>query len=280
MHARDAADPSLDATFVTLGDARLRVATRGSGRALLFLHGSPGCLEDLGPSAEALLPSFRITSYDRPGHGLSADTGRYSLAHNAEVAERLLDHLGLSRAIVVGHSYGGAAALALALRAPQRISACVVLDSALYRRVRPMSPLHKVFSRPLLGSAVARMLPRSAVQKEIARRLQSELQHEPPVGFVRLRQELWATPKVTHALACEIMGEDAELAQQSPAYPRISVPLYAVAQRDQPERRASAERLGREARATVELVAASAHYVQYDAADAVLAMIRRAAAES
>jgi pimeloyl-ACP methyl ester carboxylesterase len=274
--------PGFEGTLTTVRGVRLRVATRGAGRDVLFLHGSPGSLEDFGPVGDALASSFRVTAYDRPGHGFSDDPGRYSLAYNAELAHALIEQLGLTRVIVVGHSYGGAAALALALRGTGSVAAYVVLDSALYSRIRDIKPFHKIISLPLVGKKLARAVPAKAVHKEIERRLHVEFKRAPSQAFVALRQQLWGTPKVTHALACEIAGEDAELKQQSPGYARIEAPIYLAAQRDQPERRAAAERLARDApRATLlALVADSGHYLQYEAVEPVIAAVEKAAAET
>jgi pimeloyl-ACP methyl ester carboxylesterase len=258
----------------------LRVLQQGRGRDVLLIHGSPGLLEDFAPITEALRGSFRLTSYDRPGHGLSADSGHYDLRHNAQVARALIDKLKLERVIVVGHSYGGSTALALAGLKPQQVSAYVVLDSAVYQPIRPAPALYTLLAVPTLGTGLARLLPTSAAGRRIREGITAGFaSRQPPAGFVALRTRLWTQPKVTHTLARELSEYAAMLRAQSPQYPAIDAPLYVVMQRDDAARRETGQRLVREVKgAELTLAERTGHYVQIERADLVLDVIRRAAA--
>ena len=99
---------------VVVNGVPLRVVQEGQGRDVLLIHGSPGSIEDWDSITGALAASFRVTRYDRPGQGYSGDDGQYSQEHNGEIALGLIRALGLSRVVVVGHSYGGSTALAMA----------------------------------------------------------------------------------------------------------------------------------------------------------------------
>lgn len=74
---------------------------------------------------------YRILSYDKRGHGLS-DTppGDYGLDDHVDDLLGLLDHLGIDRLALAGVSVGGLIAQGLALRAPQRLVALVICDTA------------------------------------------------------------------------------------------------------------------------------------------------------
>lgn len=80
---------------------------------------------------EALSSRYRILSYDKRGHGLS-DTppGDYALDDHVNDLLGLLDHLGIGRLALAGVSVGGLIAQGLALRAPQRLAALVLCDTA------------------------------------------------------------------------------------------------------------------------------------------------------
>jgi pimeloyl-ACP methyl ester carboxylesterase len=82
------------------------------------------------PLAERLVAAgHRVVACDLRGFGRSPlPPGRFS--HAADLVE-LLDELGIDRAAVVGASWGGKVTLELALRAPERVSAIALLDSAL-----------------------------------------------------------------------------------------------------------------------------------------------------
>jgi len=74
---------------------------------------------------------YRILSYDKRGHGLS-DTppGDYALDDHVDDLLGLLDHLGIGRLALAGVSVGGLIAQRLALRAPERLAALVLCDTA------------------------------------------------------------------------------------------------------------------------------------------------------
>jgi len=267
--------------YVEVSGLKLRVQTEGAGRDLFFIHGSPGVLEDFAPQAKELAKSFRVTRYDRPGQGYSSSSEEVSIAYQAKVAAALMDKLALQRAIVIGHSYGGVTAIALALQNAARASAYVIVDSPLYESARPMDGRTRLTGIPWIGPGLLRLMPRKSVQKRISEALPKEfLAGPPPAGFVALRSEAWSQPKVTHAMARERLLINAELDQQSARYAEIKAPVYLLAQRDAAPRRTTAERFKRTVpHAVVELVPKSGHYIQIERPEAVNNMIRRAASE-
>ncbi|KRA53038.1 3-oxoadipate enol-lactonase [Devosia sp. Root635] len=74
---------------------------------------------------------YRVLSYDKRGHGLS-DTppGDYTLDDHVDDLTGLLDHLGIDRLALAGVSVGGLIAQGFALRAPERLAALVLCDTA------------------------------------------------------------------------------------------------------------------------------------------------------
>lgn len=78
-----------------------------------------------------LATRFRVVSYDFLGHGESPDpAGQPTLHDLSEQLVALLDHLGVTRAAIVGFSLGGMVARRLAQDHPDRVSALVLLHSA------------------------------------------------------------------------------------------------------------------------------------------------------
>ena len=75
----------------------------------------------------------RVTLFDLPGHGDSAmPEAGYGPRALAGVLCELLDHLGIARAHLVAHSYGGSVALAFALAHPERVKSLVLADARLW----------------------------------------------------------------------------------------------------------------------------------------------------
>lgn len=118
----------------------------GTGKDVVLIHGLAANkgfwhLKVLLPLARR----FRVTIYDLRGHGYSSmpPTG-YGPADMAEDLHRLLDHLGISRAHLIGHSYGGAVGLDYALQHPERVSSLTVADS----RLRAFQPSNRAKDHP------------------------------------------------------------------------------------------------------------------------------------
>jgi len=76
--------------------------------------------------------SVKVTTYlpDLPSHGRSVGQGSYAVDEFADIVLELCHHLTLKGAVLVGHSMGGAVALAAALRKPQVCRSLVLLNSA------------------------------------------------------------------------------------------------------------------------------------------------------
>jgi pimeloyl-ACP methyl ester carboxylesterase len=120
------------ARYLDLAEPRLRVRVLevGEGRPLL-LHGVTLLADHWAPLL-AKLRGFRCIAVDLPGHGRSdpVDFRRLPLRRwYVGMLGALLDRLGLLAAPVVGHSLGGILGLWLALDAPRRVQALVVMGA-------------------------------------------------------------------------------------------------------------------------------------------------------
>lgn len=124
-----------------LKGATIEYDVQGSGAPLMLIHGSI-----LADAFHALLKEprianhYRVISYHRRGFaGSSRASMPFTIAQQAADGRALLQHLGISRAHVAGHSYGAAIALQWTLDAPTEIQSLVLLEPPLVASV-PSGP--------------------------------------------------------------------------------------------------------------------------------------------
>jgi pimeloyl-ACP methyl ester carboxylesterase len=98
---------------------------------VLLIHGIGSSIETWADVPERLAThGFRIIAVDRPGHGESSrGPGDYSLGALASTIRDLLDHLGIERVHLVGHSLGGGVSMQFQYQFPDRVGALVLESS-------------------------------------------------------------------------------------------------------------------------------------------------------
>ncbi|HEX3911538.1 MAG TPA: alpha/beta hydrolase [Solirubrobacteraceae bacterium] len=128
-YGRLPSEPKPHGSFVSVDGLRIHYLERaGKGTPVVLLHGLPGTAEDWN-EVTPLLAGRRTIAIDRPGFGYSSG-GYVKFDRQIEVLDALLRRLGVSRPILVGHSYGGTLALAFAERHPNELRGLVLVDAA------------------------------------------------------------------------------------------------------------------------------------------------------
>ena len=112
------------------GEVELAIWRAGSGKnPVICLHGITAQHRAFSALARYLGGSRPLIGVDLRGRGDSSKPeAGYGLEAHARDVIRILDHLGLDRAVIVGHSMGGFVALKAALSYPERVRALVLLD--------------------------------------------------------------------------------------------------------------------------------------------------------
>lgn len=117
-------------SLARIGGGDLAYDVRGQGPALLLLHAFPLGLSMWEPQVRAFAATHQVIRFDARGFGGSPPgDGLLTMERIADDAVGLLDHLGLSRAVVCGLSMGGYAAFALVRRHADRLKALVLADT-------------------------------------------------------------------------------------------------------------------------------------------------------
>ena len=166
--------------MVRVGDRTVHVVVEGEGPDLVLIHGAGGNARDFTYQfTERLKDRFRVFSVDRPGLGWS-DRARDGLnrpftddaespAEQARLIAAAVRALGADTPLVLGHSYGGAVAMAWALEEPA--SGIVLLAGATMPWPGGLGPYYKIFGSPV-GSAlgaplVSAFAPRGRVEQAV-----------------------------------------------------------------------------------------------------------------
>ena len=115
---------------INVNDIRLAYERRGKGTPLVLLHGYPLDHHLWDEVAPLLEDTFDLIIPDLRGFGGSSTIDSfYSMEDMASDIAALLDHLGIQKSAIVGHSMGGYVALAFARLYPERVSGLGLVSS-------------------------------------------------------------------------------------------------------------------------------------------------------
>lgn len=119
--------------FVDVAGQRVWVEDHGHGPVVVLLHGFGASSYSWRTVGDVLAQNFRVLALDLSGFGFTErPRGKEAYTRDGQGALVLgvLDALGVSRAHLVGHSYGGAVAMALAAEHPERFESLTLVDAA------------------------------------------------------------------------------------------------------------------------------------------------------
>jgi pimeloyl-ACP methyl ester carboxylesterase len=143
--------------FVDIDGSRIHYLDQGSGPTLLCIHGLAGQMRHFTYALlDKLKSDYRLVIVDRPGSGYSTRPPQASAAifAQARTLAKFADALRLERPLVVGHSLGGAIALALALNHPEQVGGLALLAPLTH----PQDELSPVFRGLSIRSPLMRWI--------------------------------------------------------------------------------------------------------------------------
>jgi pimeloyl-ACP methyl ester carboxylesterase len=199
---------------------------------VLFIHGASGNLDEPRAALGPHLPDRRTIYFDRPGHGHSArgPSTMASPAAQARIAARLLDRLGVDRAIVVGHSLGGSVAAAMAVLHPEKVAGLVFVSPATHPWPGGVTWYYTVSTLPVVGRLFAwtLALPFGSLAMEAAARGVFHPQPMPARYTELARVPLVLRPGNFLANAADVASLKTEVTALSPRYREIAAPTAIV----------------------------------------------------
>jgi pimeloyl-ACP methyl ester carboxylesterase len=217
--------------FVDVGGASIHYVDEGSGPVILFIHGLGGQLRNFTHTlAGKLKGEFRVIVLDRPGSGNSARPPDASAAISAQagVIAGFIDRLGLGQPLVVGHSLGGAVALALALNHRSRAGALALIAPLTQPQDTVPDPFRGLLiESPLLRRIIAWTLatPLSIARSRVA--LETLFGPEPvPADFATKGGGLLSLrPSSFINASTDLMAIPEDLPGQAKRYGALSIPI-------------------------------------------------------
>ena len=129
-------------------------ADRADAPAIVFIHGASGNLHDPMVALRGRLEGrYRLIFVDRPGHGWTERFGRGDAepARQAAMIAGLLEYLGIGKAVIAGHSWGGSVAAAFAVAHPEKTGGLVFLAPATHPWKGGVNWYYHVAATPVLG---------------------------------------------------------------------------------------------------------------------------------
>lgn len=236
--AAEAAFPP-EGAFVSVDGRQVHYVQRGSGPDVVLIHGASGSTRDFSLAfMDRLATRYRVTAFDRPGMGYTArasdafggalNTGAESPAVQAAMLAAAARELGIDRPVVLGHSYGGAVALAWAL--DHDPAALIVVAGASNPWPGGLGAFHEVNASALGGASVVPLITAFAPEDQAMRVIAMIFAPQPaPPGYadhigvgISLRRE------TLRANARQVNGLRPHVVEMSTRYPTLDLPVEII----------------------------------------------------
>lgn len=148
--------------FIEVDGVRLHYVVRGEGRPLVLIHGNGSMVQDFESSGliDLAATRYRVIVFDRPGFGYSErPRGRlWDPDAQADLLFKALQHLGIDRPIVLGHSWGALVATALALQHPVYVRSLVLASGYYFPTLQLNALLMSAPALPVIGDLLRHTL--------------------------------------------------------------------------------------------------------------------------
>ena len=225
-----------DGAFIAIGGRRMHYLDRGTGPEIVMIHGLGGQMRNFSYALlDRLSTDHRVILIDRPGSGYSATIDGANVGAQAAHIAQLIAALGLSKPLIVGHSLGGAVALALALDHPAVVGGLALIAPL----TQPQDTVPDAFKAlalrsPAMRRAVAWTIATPAAMLAGDRGARVVFGPEPvPDDFaVRGGGALVGRPGAFEAASADLVAANDDLPGMVARYPSIAVPTAILYGRD------------------------------------------------
>ncbi len=218
-----------DGQFAVVNGKTVHYLERGSGPPLVMIHGLAGQMRHFSYALlDILAKDYRVILIDRPGSGYSEAIGAANIRAQAAHIGDFLAALGVGKATIVGHSLGGAVALALALDRPELVERLALLAPLTH----PQDDASGVFRGLAIPSAAARFAIAWTVATPMMMMTGAEGAREafapepvPDDFAIRGGGALLSRPGNFRAASADFMAVNDDLPDMVGRYPDLRVPV-------------------------------------------------------
>lgn len=218
--------------LIEVNGRKVHAHIEGRGPDLVLIHGASGNTRDFTFAlSRQLAREFRVIAFDRPGLGWSDDLGAdgVSPVAQADHLRAAARELGIRRPVVLGHSYGGAVAMAWALRDPD-VRGVVTVAGATMPWPGGLGPWYAVASSAIGGATVIPLISAYASQDRAEGAVAGIFAPAPvPEGYVdHVGAGLTLRRDTLRANARQVNRLKPHLEAMQVHYPRLTVPVEIV----------------------------------------------------
>ena len=140
------------------GEVHVREDGHPANPAMVLLHGFAGSAHWFDRLAPLLARDHRVIRVDLIGHGASAKPAAgYAIDDQADAVDAVLDRLGIGSAVLLGHSFGAAVAVALAGRTTLLVERLVLLDEGPDNGFGDQPLMTRLGFAPIVGELMHRL---------------------------------------------------------------------------------------------------------------------------
>lgn len=200
---------------------------------ILFIHGASGNFRDQETAFRRLLTGrAELLFVDRPGHGYSDRGGPENDRPDgqADAIARLMDKLGLERAIISGHSFGGSIAMSLALRHPGKVAGLMLIAPATHPWDGDVDWYYKLAAHPRYGWFFTHLFTLPAGLLLMDKATQAVFHpNQRPHGYIEdAATALVLRPDNFRYNAIDVANLNAAVAAMAPNYGTIKTPTVVI----------------------------------------------------
>jgi pimeloyl-ACP methyl ester carboxylesterase len=274
--------------FLDVNGVRLHYVERGTGDAVVLLHGNGSMIQDFESSGliDLAAKDHRVIVFDRPGFGHSERPRSVVWTPDTQAAliNAALAQLGVSNAVVLGHSWGASVAVAIALKYPGLVRGLVLASGYYYPTARPDVVAMGAPALPIVGDILSQTI--SPLLSRVIWPLMLKKIFGPrsvPEKFGAFPKEMALRPSQIRASAAEsaLMIPDAFMLRGQ--YANLKMPVVIIAGEEDKliDIDSQSARLHSDVSHSVfHRLAGNGHMIQQTATDQVMSAIREVAGAS